>query len=148
MGPPLRREVGLVFLSRRHICRAVIQHEYTPLTQRPYGHHTHLVKLHTRHFSIQASPFFYYVLSILYDTYRIGNTAFNSSYIVACIHCSGNVFTEPLPSNGRLFWSTLVMGDTLTHRQEGDLINLLPFLKMREVAQRYCLIFNVTSGQS
>jgi hypothetical protein len=25
----------------------------------------------------------------------------NSSSIVACIRCSGNVFTEPLPSNGR-----------------------------------------------
>jgi hypothetical protein len=34
-----------------------------------------------------------------YDMDSIENDASNNSSIVACIRCSGNVFTEPLPSN-------------------------------------------------
>jgi hypothetical protein len=37
--------------------------------------------------------------SPLIDTNRIENDASNNSSIVACIHCHGNVSTEPLPSN-------------------------------------------------
>jgi hypothetical protein len=40
----------------------------------------------------------------LYDTDRIENDASNSSYIVDCICCRGNVFSEPLPSSSRLYW--------------------------------------------
>jgi hypothetical protein len=52
MGSPLRREEGLVFLSRRHICYTVIQHEctHTHAASRvrlltSYGHHTHFATL-------------------------------------------------------------------------------------------------------
>jgi hypothetical protein len=51
------------------------------------------------------------------------STAIHSYSIVVCIHCRGNVFTKPLPSN--------VNGET--HREEGDLISLIYLFKIRKV---------------
>jgi hypothetical protein len=47
------------------------------------------------------------------------------------IRCSGNVFTESLPSNGFLLAAPfrIVRGP---HRQQGDLISLLLFFKNKE----------------
>jgi hypothetical protein len=48
--------------------------------------------------------------SLLYSlsTDHIENTDSKGSYIVVCIHCHGNMFTEPLPSNVRLLCSTIL----------------------------------------
>jgi hypothetical protein len=56
-----------------------------------------------------------------------------------CIRCRENVFTEPLPRKGGVFWlhysGFQVLGGTQTHRQQGDLINFLLFFQNAEVGQ-------------
>jgi hypothetical protein len=40
-------------------------------------------------------------LSFSYDIERVEIGAFDNYFIVACIHCSGNMFTETWPSNDK-----------------------------------------------
>jgi hypothetical protein len=48
-------------------------------------------------------------------------------YCCLCIRCSGNVFTDPLPSNVR---GTRRPTDTRSHKQQGYLISLLLLVKI------------------
>jgi hypothetical protein len=65
---------------------------------------------------------------LVFDTTRATqNTPRTTVLLLRCIFCRGNVFTEPLPSNDRLFWLhcfSLLAG---THTQKGCLISLLFF---------------------
>jgi hypothetical protein len=75
-----------------------------------------------------------YLMQGLHRKYRV-----QQFHSYACIRCSGNVFTELLPSNGRLFWlhySSFLWGtqDTEVHRKQGHLISTpLFFFKIRKV---------------
>jgi hypothetical protein len=61
MGSPLRREEGLVFLSRQHICWTVISHEYSSCFKDTihasslYYNEYYLRTLYTGHLLMQAS---------------------------------------------------------------------------------------------
>jgi hypothetical protein len=70
---------------------------------------------------------FRYILSILYDTDGIENTASNIFLLFHVYSLSREVLTEPLSRNGRLLWLHYSAFQALgeTRRQQSDLISPL-----------------------